>query len=202
MRNDDFKKLVVLLETNPDMFHDFIMKGASNSEINSLLSDQARSFAAKTPGQAKLLNGLFKDEIDRASLLDAVASCIDSCEGSQQAGFGVLANASPDCPMTGCSCTNASTCTDTGCGVTTQFYDSERVGLFLLRPIGGLAVGCDPNSTVSGPCGGVTCGGSTCSVTCTEASCGNTCGNSCNYTTNFTQPIQDVAWYPQSNLWL
>ena len=44
---------------------------------------------------------------------------------------------------------------------------------------------CGPATTRSGPCGGVTCGGSTCGVTCTDASCGNTCGDSCGYTTDF-----------------
>lgn len=51
---------------------------------------------------------------------------------------------------------------------------------------------CGPATTVSGPCGGVTCGGFTCDVTCTESSCGNTCGNSCGYTTNFTDRFREA----------
>lgn len=214
MGNDQFKQLLALLEVDPDLLHDFIVGKASKPELQALLSDQGRVFAANTPFQAKLLNGLFRDEVDRAALRDAVAACVDSCETSRlgavdagplRGGFGRPGYTSAECASTeDCSCTNRTeycgqtiTCPNS-CGYTTAVQGHD------LLVQGRAAAGCDANSTcscTSGTCGGATCGGSTCSATCTGDSCGNTCGDSCGYTTNLTRPFEAVRWLRQADYW-
>lgn len=65
------------------------------------------------------------------------------------------------------------------------------------------AAACDENVTcccTSGTCSGITCGGSTCSVTCSGDSCGNTCGDSCGMTTNFSaRAAPDLEIEPPEN---
>ena len=126
MRNEDFKQLVALLESDPEVLHGFLMKGTSKPEVDALLSDYCRAFAANTPAPAKLLNALFKEEVDKANLMEAVAACVASCEGSRLGTADFVADprwaaqrfAAAGCTLTEqCDCSNGSTCT-ASCGVT------------------------------------------------------------------------------------
>lgn len=202
MRNEDFKKLVSLLEGDPGLLHNLIMEGASSPKLEELLSERGKAYAANVSKDMKLANALLRDEVARASRLDAIAACVDSCEASRLgavderwAWYTGGCDVSTDCPMTDCSCTNAGTCTTT-CNVTQQSDYWRRPAL--------AAAGCDANQTcscTSGTCGGATCGGSTCSATCTGDSCGSTCGDSCGWTSNISRRFGQDWRSPQVNRW-
>lgn len=217
MRNEQFKRLVSLLEADPELLHDFLVKGGSRPEVDELLVDNDRWFVRNTPGAVKLVNALFKDAFDEAARMDAVAACTDSCGltcgESVRFTEGIFARlAAMQCECTkaetcGLTCGGGSTCGPGSCDYTCEFTSAaEYSGEFTPaaefaarqrdRFSASAALQCDENVTcscTSSTCGGVTCGGSTCDATCTGDSCGNTCGDSCGWTTNVVRR-SGVSW--------
>jgi len=223
MRNDEFRKLVSLLEGDAGLLHNFIMEGASDPRLSGLLSGQYKAFASSASKDAKLANVLLSADLEKAKRAAAVAACVDSCEASRAGAFAGPwhgwhgADCDSSCPMTGCSCSNGSTCTTTctaTCAASNEFEIAERyqnaARLAGQRAPGNLAAGfmagvsCDANTTcscTSGTCGGPTCGGSTCDATCTGDSCGSTCGDSCGWTSNLTRDLGQVTTPWQLSQW-
>lgn len=214
MRNEQFKTLISLLESDPKMLHDLLINGGGNAEVEAILSDVDRQFVAGTPIAARLRNALFHDELEDAARRDAVAACVDSCEASGNGNPYELSGCDVTCGgVTGslgtingfaaeqsqCECTKAETCGLTcssgstcgpgSCDYTCSVTMAEYVASQVARASAVVALQCDENYTCSCTtytCDGPTCGGSTCTATCTGDSCGNTCGDSCGWTTNLT----------------
>jgi hypothetical protein len=184
MRNADFRRLVDLLQRDPEMLRDLLIGGVTTRPLRELLSDQDIANIRNMSKEARLANVLLSDDpkMDRWS---------DELPGRL-----------PD--LTPADIASPFECTTT-CGVescSSTYLRAWQRRNWAINMAGGLS--CDGNVTCScttGTCGGVTCGGSTCSVTCSGDSCGNTCGDSCGTTTNLTwepdfvfQPWQFSRW--------
>jgi hypothetical protein len=161
MKNDDFKKLVAALKSDPALLHGLAFSPQKMQDKLAFLPAEDRKALQGVEAQNLLANalGLFEHHME----------CGSSCSSTQ--GCGVTSQNSPAVETVNPALTRAAG----------DFYRGFNFGN---------SVSCGPDTTcscTSGTCGGVTCGGSTCDVTCSGDSCGNTCGDSCGTTSNVSR---------------
>lgn len=180
MNNEDFKRLVTAVKSNPALLHALAFEPKKAARETDFIAATDRTMLAGM--QAENLLGHALGILQR-----------EGCEVTCQATCGAQT-----CTSTCGPTSNADIRTEE---ILTPAFSADAsnnaakasarfaVSFYNRAISGGMNVSCGPDYTcccTSSTCSGVTCGGSTCDVTCSGDSCGNTCGDSCGYTTNIT----------------